>query len=206
MAGFENPLDRWNERFSAEGYLFGDAPNAWLAGQAARLRPGNALSIADGEGRNSVWLAQQGLQVEAFDFSPVAVAKARQLAASRGVAVDFHCAPWQDFGWGQDRFDNVVGIFFQFADPGERTELFARMDQALRPGSMLFILGYGRDQLRYNTGGPGKLAHLYDEDLLRKAFPGHDVLESRHFVDVIHEGSGHSGPSDLVGFVSRKPG
>jgi SAM-dependent methyltransferase len=206
MAGFENPLDRWNERFSAEGYLFGDAPNAWLAGQRARLRPGKALSIADGEGRNSVWLAQQGLQVEAFDFSPVAVAKARQLAAGRGVAVDFHCERWQDFRWGQDRFDNVVGIFFQFADPAERAELFARMDQALRPGGILFILGYGRDQLRYNTGGPGKLEHLYDEDLLRKAFPRHEVLELRHFTDVIHEGSGHSGPSDLVGFVSRKPG
>ena len=206
MSSFENPLARWNERFSAEGYLFGEAPNAWLTGQHARLRPGTALALADGEGRNSTWLAEQGLQVEAFDFSPVAVAKARQLAARRGVAVDFQCAAWQDFNWGQARFDNVVGVFFQFADPAERAELFALMDQALRPGGMLFILGYGRDQLRYNTGGPGKLEHFYDEDMLLQAFPRYAVLELRHFVDVIHEGSGHSGPSDLVAFAARKPG
>jgi len=83
-------LERWNQRFSAEGYLFGSAANAFLASQKPRLQPGaSALSVADGEGRNSVWLAQQGLRVTAFDFSPIAVQKARELARQSGVEVEY---------------------------------------------------------------------------------------------------------------------
>ena len=82
-------LDRWNQRFAGESYLFGKAPNAFLASQKHRLRPGmTALAIADGEGRNGVWLAEQGLQVTGFDFAPNGMAKARQLARERGVHVD----------------------------------------------------------------------------------------------------------------------
>lgn len=202
---FADPLARWNERFSAQGYLFGEEPNAYLASQAQHLRPGSALSVADGEGRNSVWLAGRGLRVEAFDFSPVAVDKARALAQRHGVQVALHCATWQDFTWKQAAYDNVVGIFFQFADPADRTDLFQRMDAALRPGGVLLIQGYGKEQMRFGTGGPGKLDHLYDEALLREAFPAYEVLDLRTYEAQVNEGSGHQGMSALVGFVARKP-
>lgn len=199
-----DPLAHWNQRFSGADYLFGEAPNHYLIEQARYLRPGTALAVADGEGRNGVWLAQQGLQVQAFDFSPVAVEKARRLAASRGVAVDWHCCTWQDFPWRDAAHDNVVGVFFQFADPRARAQLFARMDRSLKPGGTLLIQGYGKDQLRFNTGGPGKLEHLYDEALLRGAFAGYEILDLRTYEAQVHEGSGHQGPSALVGFVARK--
>ena len=91
MSGFQDPLNTWNQRFAQDGYLFGEHPNQYLVQQAAHLRPGRALAVADGEGRNGVWLAEQGLTVDAFDFSPVALDKARALAQAGhrddGVAV-----------------------------------------------------------------------------------------------------------------------
>lgn len=205
MSGFMNPLARWNERFERDDYVFGEAPNAYLATQDARLQPGNALALADGEGRNSVWLARQGLQVDAFDFSPPAVAKAKRLADKAGVTVNFSCCDWASFDWKPDHYDNVVGIFFQFAEPAARARLFERIDHTLKPGGLLIIQGYGREQMRFNTGGPGKLEHLYDEALMRSAFAGYEMLELVSYEAEISEGSGHQGMSALLGMVARKP-
>jgi hypothetical protein len=99
----------------------------------------------------------------------------------------------------------VAGIFFQFATPDERVELFEKIQQSLKPGGVVVIQGYGKNQLSYNTGGPGKLDHLYDEDLLRQAFAGYDIQVCETYETIIHEGAGHSGMSALVGLVARKP-
>ena len=100
--------------FRVGEYLFGERPNTYLAAKAALLvRGSRALSIADGEGRNSVWLAKQGFDTDAFDFSPVAIQKARQLADKHAVQVNYHCSDWESFDWAPHRYDNVVGVFFQ---------------------------------------------------------------------------------------------
>ena len=205
MSGFQDPLNTWNQRFAQDGYLFGESPNHYLQQQAAHLRPGKALAVADGEGRNGVWLAEQGLAVDAFDFSPVALDKARALANARGVQVHWVCSDWQGFDWQPEAWDNVVGIFIQFATPAEREQLFARMHASLKPGGTLVIQGYGYEQLRYNTGGPGKREHLYDEALLLQAFAGYEVLDLRSYEADLAEGSGHHGRSALVGLTARKP-
>ena len=102
-------LERWNGRFSAEGYLFGTEPNAFLASQRDWLKPGmRALCVADGDGRNSVWLARQGLQVTAFDFSPVGVQKARRLASDAGVAVDHRQCDIYRWYWSEASHDEMV--------------------------------------------------------------------------------------------------
>lgn len=206
MAEFANPLERWNSRFNREDYLFGEQPNAYLLEQFEKLNKGKTLCIADGEGRNSVWLASQGLEVDAFDFSPVAVEKAKKLAANRGVQANFVCSTWQSFPFQAAHFDNVVGVFFQFASPDERAQLFSKLDTCLRPGGILLIQGYGKDQLKYNTGGPGVLENLYDEALLKTAFATYTVLHSATYTAEVDEGDGHRGTSALVGFVARKPG
>jgi 2-polyprenyl-3-methyl-5-hydroxy-6-metoxy-1,4-benzoquinol methylase len=204
MTTFSNPLDHWNSRFSAEGYLFGESPNAYLAEKTPGLKAGRTLSLADGEGRNSVWLAKHGLEVDAFDFSPVAVQKAQQLADKHGVKVNYQCLDWASFDWTPNRYDNIVGVFFQFIEPASRKDLFAKMDQALKPGGILLIQGYGKDQLQYNTGGPGKLEHLYDVELMRASFANYKVLDLRDYTEVVDEGPGHSGMSALVGFFAQK--
>ena len=205
MSTFKNPQQTWNQRFAAEHYVFGEAPNAYLQSQVALLAPGTALAVADGEGRNGVWLAQQGLQVDAFDFSDNAIRKARDLAQSRQVNVNFVCCDWRSYDWRPAHYDNVVGIFFQFAAPEERRLLFARMLDSLKPGGTLIIQGYTPRQLDFNTGGPGKLAHLYDEALMLNAFGQLDILDLRTYEAEIAEGTGHQGMSGLLGLTARKP-
>ena len=205
MTGFAYPQEMWDKRFSTPNYVFGEEPNAFLVSQAALLGKGHALALADGEGRNSVWLAQQGFTVDAFDFSAPAIVKAQALADKHQVQVNFSCCAWQNFDWKPAHYDLVAGIFFQFATPEERAELFEKIKQCLKPGGVLVIQGYGKNQLTYKTGGPDKLEHLYDEDLLRQAFAGFDVQVCETYETSITEGAGHSGMSALVGFVARKP-
>jgi len=198
-------LDRWNERFSAPDYVFGTAPNAFLAANAARLKRGQrALCVADGEGRNSVWLAEQGLDVTAFDFSPIGLDKARKLAASRAVRVRYDLASVYDWRWPTNTFDVVAAIFVQFADPPMRTFMFERMARALKPGGLLLIEGYTPKQLKYGTGGPKQVDQLYTEGLLRESFAGFEVLDVREYEAELDEGSRHRGMSAVVDFVARK--
>lgn len=196
-------LDRWNTRFSAPGYVFGTAPNAFLVAHATLLKPGRrALCVADGEGRNSVWLAEQGLDVSAFDLSPVGVEKARRLAAERGVSVRYDVASVYDWAWPQAAFDVVAAIFVQFADPPMRSFLFERIERALAPGGVLLMQGYTPKQLEYGTGGPKHVENLYTEELLREAFAGLDIAELAAYDTVLAEGSGHSGPSAVIDLVA----
>ena len=203
---FGDEQAKWDARFADESYHFGTAPNAFLASQAALLRPGmTALCVADGEGRNSVWLARQGLRVTAFDLSPVGVEKARALAASDGVAVDHRIGNILDWPWGAQAYDTVVAIFIQFATPAERAVIFRGLVEALAPGGLLLLQGYTPRQLEYRTGGPPFAEHLYTEDLLREAFGALEITHLAAHDAVIHEGKGHSGMSALIDLVARKP-
>ena len=203
--GFADPAGTWNKRFAADGYLFGTEPNAWLREHAGVWSPGQrVLCVADGEGRNSVWLARRGLQVEAFDIAEVGVAKARRLAAERGVSVDFQVADCDGFAWPEAHYDGVAAIFVQFADPALRERLFAHMQRCLKPGGTLLLQGYTPKQLEYRTGGPPLLSHLYTADLLREAFAAMDIVEMRDYEADVAEGSGHHGRSALIGLVARR--
>src|SRR5690242_2723812 len=199
-------LDRWNERFAAPGYLFGTQPNAFLASQAHRLTAGaKALSIADGEGRNGVFLAERGLDVLAVDFSPVALAKSRELAAGRGVALRTEQADiLGGWTWPNAAFDVVVAIFIQFATAAEQPALFAGIKQALKPGGLLLMQGYRPEQLAYATGGPREVGNLYTRALLAAAFADFAALDIHEHDDAVHEGSGHNGMSALIDLVGIK--
>lgn len=197
----------WDERYDREEYVFGTRPNAFLERQAHRLQPGQTvLAVADGEGRNGVWLAEQGLQVHAVDGSAVAVGKAERLAAARGVTVRAEVADLADFAWPEATYDVVAAIFIQFAPPPFRSRLFAGMRAALKPGGLLLLEGYRPEQLAYRTGGPPMVENLYTEDLLRSEFGMFDILELRAYDAVLDEGSGHAGLSALIDLVARKPG
>ena len=198
----------WSTRYRSAGedYVFGTTPNRFLAAQSALLSAGsNALSVADGEGRNAVWLAEQGLQVTATEISPVALEKARKLAAGRHVEVDFVVADAVAWDYPEAAFDFVVGIFIQFADPVQRERIFAGMARALRPGGHLIVHGYTPKQLEYRTGGPSALENLYTADMLRTSFTGLEIVHLQEYEDVLDEGVGHKGQSALVGLVARKP-
>lgn len=204
--GFDDPAGTWNRRFQAPGFLFGTEPNDWLRRHAGVWRPGQrVLSVADGEGRNSVWLARQGLQVDAFDIAEVGVAKARQLALEAGVAVNFAVCDCDSVAWPTAAYDGVAAIFIQFADPSTRARLFANMLRCLRPGGTLVLQGYTPRQLEYRTGGPSIESHLYTPELLRRSFASDaDILELREYEAELQEGAGHHGRSALIGLVARR--
>jgi cyclopropane fatty-acyl-phospholipid synthase-like methyltransferase len=198
-------LDRWNERFSAPGYHFGTTPNEFLHSQAHLLKPGQtALSIADGEGRNGVFLAERGLDVLSVDFSAPALAKARELATSRGVALRIEQADLMRWTWPTAQFDVVAAIFIQFATAEERPHVFAGIKRALKPGGLLLMQGYRTEQLAYGTGGPKQIGNLYTRALLEEAFADFASLDIREHDDVIREGTAHSGMSALIDLVGRK--
>lgn len=196
----------WNDRFAGPGYLFGTEPAAFLVDHAGWIKTGaRALSVADGEGRNSVYLAGQGAEVTAFDYSDNALVKARALAEARGVSVDFRYGDITHWDWTSGAYDLVVGIFIQFTPPPQRAEVFAGMIETLAPGGTLLLHGYTPKQLAYGTGGPRAEENLYTEDLLRESFGALDIRELSAYEREIDEGAGHSGMSALIDLVAVKP-
>ena len=195
----------WDERYSREEYVFGTEPADFLKHHRDLLRSGLAgLAVADGEGRNSVFLAEQGVETTAFDASPVAVAKARELAKAREVTVDYHVADVEGWSWERDRFDLVVAVFIQFLGPEAMSDAFAKMQQTLRPGGRVLLHGYRPEQLEYRTGGPSDVENLYTEALLREAFKGTEIELLRSYDADLQEGEGHVGRSALIDLIARK--
>jgi SAM-dependent methyltransferase len=199
-------MPNWDERYATEGYLFGTAPSAFLTAQASRLpASGTALAVADGDGRNGVWLAEHGLDVLAVDGSSVALEKSRQLAAVHGVSMRHELADLFSWDFGRERFDVIAGIFIQFANPAQRADMFKSMQDALRPGGLLILQGYRPEQLDYGTGGPPDAENMYTEAILREAFADLDIEHLASYDAELHEGR-HEGMSALIDLVARKPG
>jgi cyclopropane fatty-acyl-phospholipid synthase-like methyltransferase len=206
MPTYDDARAAWDQRFAkAEGFLFGSEPNRFLAAEAHRLKPGQrVLCLADGEGRNGTFLAGRGQEVLSIDISPVALAKARALAAERGVVLEFEEANLADWTWPIEAFDAVVAIFIQFAGPGLRSRIFRNIEACLNPGGLLLIEGYRPEQLAYGTGGPPDAENMYTEALLREAFAGMEILSLRAYDAAIAEGTAHKGMSALIDMVAAK--
>ena len=195
----------WDERYATDDYLFGTAPNAFLAREVHRLTPGSkVLAVADSEGRNSVFLAQHGHRVVATDVSERALDKAQTLAERRGFEVEYRQVDLAEWEWPEEVFIAVIGIFIQFAGPDLREDIFDGIHRSLKPGGLLLLEGYREEQLAFGTGGPPNIDNLYTEDGLRRAFSKWEI-ESLDSYDVeIEEGSGHSGKSALIDLIARK--
>lgn len=205
MGSESEEYERWETRYSAPDYIFGKAPNHFLA-KCKPLLPasGHVLAVADGEGRNSVWLAEQGLDVHAIDFSPTAQDKARALARERGVTISFELADVHSWPYPEAAYDVVCEIFTQFSAPAERALKWAGMRKALKPGGLLIIEGYTPKQLVYGTGGPKQLDHLYTRPMLENAFAGFkDMVFTEEELE-LHEGTSHGGMSAVIGLTCRK--
>jgi len=196
----------WDERFDRPDYLFGTEPAAFLCAQAHLLEPGaRALAVADGEGRNSVFLAECGLVVTAMDASPVGVEKARRLAAAHGVDVGFHIADIAEWDWDAPPYDLVAAIFIQFAGPELRARIFGGLRRAVRPGGLLLLHGYRPEQIDYGTGGPPHAENMYTEGMLLEAFGDWQILRLAAYDAEIAEGEGHAGMSALIDLVASRP-
>jgi SAM-dependent methyltransferase len=195
--------DRWQGRYAAPEYIFGEGPNAFLGAQGALLPArGRALAVADGEGRNGVWLAEQGLDVLSIDFAPNGQAKAQALADKRGV--ELILADVHEWAYPEAAFDVVAEIFTQFSDPEQRAKKWAGMRKALKPGGLLLLEGYTPKQLEYGTGGPKQLDHLYTREMLEAEFGGFSKIEIRQYETMMSEGGAHAGMGAVIDLIGWK--
>ena len=188
---FADATQFWNERFDKAEFIFGKEPNEYLVEQTQKyLKPKDkVLCIADGEGRNGVWLAKQGIQVIGFDASDIALSKAKQFAKENQVEVEYSFSDTDSFDWQENTYDAVIGIFIQFADPHMRERIFKKVHQSLKPEGIFILQGYTPKQLEYKTGGPSLIEHLYTEELIRDLTKEFQILDLRCYEKELNEGA-----------------
>jgi len=192
----------WNKRYASDDYLYGTEPNSFLAEQYRLLR-GPVLSLSEGEGRNAVFLASQGLEVVCVDISAVALEKAKKLAKSRGVKIITMVCDLETFEPEENHYGSVVSISAHL--PGRvRTRLYPLVERSLRPGGTIILEAYSEKQLSRDTGGPRDLDMLMTVDKLSREFPNCSPLVLREIEREVSEGEGHTGIASVVQFIARK--
>lgn len=194
----------WNERYSTADYVFGREPSRFVvASEPSLARGSRVLCIADGEGRNSVYLAGKGHRVAANDYAPNALDKARALATAAGVHVDYAQADLTAWAWPRAAYDAVFAVFIQFVGPAQRDAVFAGLKQAVVPGGLILLHGYTPQQLVYKTGGPPSVENLYTAEMLAQAFSDCDITRLEAYEADLSEGCGHAGRSALIDMIAR---
>lgn len=195
----------WDQRYAEPGFAYGDKPNDFLVEVAERLPPdGPVLCLAEGEGRNAVWLAERGHSVVAVDASAVGLDKARDLARRRGVKIETIVADLRDHVIEPASFAAVVAIFAHLP-PDLRSVVHKRAARGLRPGGVLVLEAFRPEQLDFRTGGPPTRALLYTLDDLRADLVDLRLDIAREVVRPIHEGRYHHGPSAVVQILASRP-
>ncbi len=196
----------WNQRYGAarDNYLYGTAPNEFLAADADRIPPGPVLCLADGEGRNSVHLAGLGHAVTAVDLSSAGLAKARALADKRGVRLTTVVADLEHYPIAEGAWAGIVAIFMHLP-LALRARVLARAAVGLEPGGVFVLECYSPAQLAFNTGGPRDAALLPTLAALREELAGLEFLHGRELERDILEGDGHTGRGAVVQVIARRP-
>lgn len=196
----------WDQRYGEPGFAYGTEPNDFLAANAERYLPagGEILSLAEGEGRNAVFLARLGFRVTGVDGSAVGLEKARKLAAQRGVEIRTVVADLAHFDLGVERWDGVVSIWFHTPSV-TRARIHRSVVAALRPGGALLLEAYTPKQLELGTGGPPTADWLMTAAALRDELAGLELLLIEEKIREVNEGRFHGGPSAVLQVVARKP-
>ncbi|MEX2326709.1 MAG: class I SAM-dependent methyltransferase, partial [Pseudomonadales bacterium] len=191
------------ERYRTGDYLFGTEPNDFLVETIKRVPTGELLCLADGEGRNGVYLASLGFEVTSIDASAIGIAKAQQLAERKQVDINTIVADLREFDLGAARWDCIVSIFFHMPEDVRR-DMHARIERALRPGGHLILEAYTPRQLEFKTGGPPVAEMLMTLEDLRSDFPGMEFLYAEEKEREVIEGKGHVGHAAVVQLFAKK--
>ncbi|MCW8195132.1 class I SAM-dependent methyltransferase [Proteobacteria bacterium 005FR1] len=193
----------WDERYSTEEYVYGTAPNDFLAAHVGEIPKGKVLCLGEGEGRNAVFLATQRYQVTAVDQSAVGLEKARRLAQSRGVSIDCIQADLADFDPGENQWDGIVAIFCHLPSPVRR-RLHQRIPAALKPNGVFVLEAYTPRQLEFGTGGPPTADLLISANDLRSEICGLNFLHLEETERDVVEGHLHTGRASVVQVIASK--
>jgi SAM-dependent methyltransferase len=193
----------WNERFAAAHYVYGTDPNEFVAAMAAQIPPGPVLCLAEGEGRNAVFLAQRGHPATAVDASPVGRAKAQALAEARGVAIMTVAADLAQYAIVPGAWAGIVATWAHLPPPLRRA-VFASVVEGLQPGGLFILEAYTPAQLAFGTGGPKDPELCMTLAGLRDELAGLEFVIGREFERDVIEGSGHTGRGAVVQVAARR--
>ncbi|MCA1031154.1 class I SAM-dependent methyltransferase [Bacillus timonensis] len=198
-------MNHWHTRFQASEYIYGTEPNEFLAQSQKKLKlTGNALAIAEGEGRNAVFLAQQGMNVTTWDYAEAGLAKTRKLAALRNVEVKTELIDLNEATWTENSWDEIVCVFGHF--PKElRMKTLQGVKAAVKPGGYFVSEVYSVYQLPYGSGGPKDVELLYQPEEFLQAFSDWRIQHFFMGEVVRNEGALHNGLSHVIQFIGQKP-
>ena len=200
------PRQMWNERYgTAEGFLYGTEPNEFLVDSSVHSPRGDVLCLADGEGRNGVYLAGLGHTVTSVDLAPLGIAKAARLARERCVDLTTIVADLGEFDFGENRWDMIVSIFAH-TPPPIRARVHAEIARALRPNGVFILEAYTPDQIGRGTGGPSVPELTMTLDGLRQELTGMTIETGREVVRPVIEGPAHNGEGSVVQVIAKPSG
>lgn len=193
----------WDQRYSEKEYVYGTDANDFLREYAVSLPPGKALCLAEGEGRNAVWLAENGFTVTAVDASSVGLEKASRLAKKRGVQIQTIHTDLADFTIQPNQWDLIISIFAH-TPPEVRNKIHKQVVNNLKKEGIFLLEAYTPLQLDYQTGGPPTADLMMDLDTLKNELQGLVMLHGRELVREIHEGKLHQGQGAVVQIIAKK--
>ena len=198
----------WDKRYDESNYAYGTEANQFLTEQKRLLKPSmKTLVVGDGEGRNGVWLASQGLDVLSVDLSPVGLKKAEELAHREEVKIKTQCADLTSWQWSKATYDLVVSIYVHF-DPKVRQRMHRSMLESLKPGGLLILEAFNLEQLqyqtKYNSGGPKIAEMLYQPQMLQTDFADGKILKLTETITELREGQYHQGKASVIRLILQR--
>lgn len=198
-------LPNWDERYGSDEFVFGTEPNDFLREVAGQIPPNSeVLCLADGEGRNGVYLATHGHRVTAIDQSKVGLTKAQNLAGQRQVELETIVADLAAYDLGLGRWDCIVSIFFHIP-PALQQVIYPKVIAALKPGGVLILESYIPRQLEFKTGGPPTAENMLTAEIAERAFASLNIERCEELERDVVEGFGHTGHAAVLQFLARKP-
>lgn len=192
----------WNQRYGGDGFIYGTEPNSFLA-EHANMLVGPVLSLAEGEGRNAVFLAKMGLKVHGVDGSKVGLAKAQMLAQSSSVEIQTEIADLGMFEPVANHYGSVISISAHLPS-AVRNRLYPLVERCLKPDGIILLEAYSEDQLGRNTGGPNDLDMLMTCAKIEREFPNCQPIILREVEREVREGTSHTGMASVVQFIGKK--
>ncbi|MEZ4695415.1 MAG: class I SAM-dependent methyltransferase [Rhodothermales bacterium] len=194
----------WDDRYSQAEFVYGTEPNDFLRDNARKIPGPDVISLAEGEGRNAVFLAGLGFNVTGVDSSRVGLDKAQRLAKVRSVKITTVQSDLADFDFGVEKFDGLVSVFCHLPTALNRS-VFKMAIRSLRPGGIVVLEAYSPRQLDYGTGGPPNIELLHSVEEWKQILDGFEFELAHEVVRMIEEGEYHKGQSSVVQIIARKP-
>lgn len=194
----------WDDRYSESGFAYGTEPNEFIASAAGAIPPGKILSLAEGEGRNAVYLASLGYEVTGVDGSEVGLRKAQSLAAERGVTITTIRADLGAFEIEREQWNGIIACYCHLPS-AIREPLHRAAVRGLKQGGVFVLEAFSREQLSYGTGGPQSLDMLMSLGTVKEELAGLEFMHAVQLERDVREGSKHTGLASVIQIVGIKP-